>query len=124
MGIFKIFRTAEWDNFQALGDFKGSPDDLRDGFIHFSSEDYLAGTMVRYFKDEAQVVIAKIDNDAGGEAMIWESSRGGGLFPHLYGTLYKQDIVQAWTLSRTAGKAWDLSVIENDLNITFAPSDV
>ena len=124
MGIFKIFRVNEWADFQAIGEFKGSPDDLRDGFIHFSSEDYLAGTLMRYFKDESEIVIAKVENENWGEAMIWESSRGGALFPHLYGTLYKQDVKKFWTLSKKSGEAWELSTLVNDLNITFAPSDI
>ena len=124
MAIFKIFRAQEWAAFQASGEFKGSPDDIRDGFIHFSSEDYLAGTLARYFKDNGEIVIAMVDNPDWGAAMIWERSRGGGLFPHLYAALFRQDVQRFWTLSKAAGEAWHLAALENDLNIVFAPSDV
>lgn len=124
MGIFKIFRTAEWAAFQSGGVFKGSSDDLRDGFIHFSSEDHLAGTMARYFKDEAELIIAKVENANWGEQMKWEGSRGGALFPHLYTALMMADVAQSWTLSKTASAAWDLSTLASDLNIVFAPADI
>lgn len=124
MNIFKIFRINEWEAFQLSGEFKGSLDDLRDGFIHFSSEYYLLGTMARYFKDQGQVVIARAANENWGEMMQWETSRGGGLFPHLYGSLYIKDITQSWRLHQKDGDAWDVSQIASDLKITFAPSDV
>lgn len=124
MGIFKIFRTDEWAEFQRFGEFKGSPDDLRDGFIHFSPEDYLLGTLERYFKDARQLVIAKAENESWGDKMKWEAARGNAMFPHLYAHLYVSDIVQSWIISRPYQNTWDISQISKDLNISFAPSDI
>ena len=61
MAILKIFRTDEWQNFRATGVFSGSADDLRDGFIHFSTEETLAGTLAKYFKDESQIILADVE---------------------------------------------------------------
>jgi len=124
MGIFKIFRMNEWSEFQRIGVFKGSPDDLRDGFIHFSTEDHLLGTLARYFKTDHELVIAKAENDGWGDMMKWEAARGRALFPHLYGYLYLHDISQFWSLSRVGTETWNVSQISNDLNISFAPSDI
>jgi len=124
MGIFKIFRINEWTEFQRTAVFKGSPDDLRDGFIHFSTEDYLLGTLARYFKMDHSLIIAQAKNDGWGDMMKWEVARGQAMFPHLYGHLYPDDILKVWRLSRTGTEPWDISQISNDLNISFAPSDI
>ncbi len=124
MNIFKIFRMPEWQDFERSGVFRGSPDDLRDGFIHFSSEDYLLGTLARYFKDEDEIIIARAENAAWGDKMKWEASRGGGLFPHLYTALYLKDITQSWHLQNPNGRTWDVTPVAAALNIQFAPPDV
>lgn len=85
--IFKILRVPEWQSFQAAKRFAGSPDDLRDGFIHFSTEAQMAGTLEKYFSGEAEVVILEVAVAPLGDALRWEPSRNGALFPHLYGTL-------------------------------------
>jgi uncharacterized protein (DUF952 family) len=85
--IYKIFRPAEWDALQAHGVFAGSADDQRDGFIHFSTADQLAGTLSRHFADAAEVVVAAVAAGPLGETLRWEPSRGGALFPHLYAAL-------------------------------------
>ncbi|MEP6342018.1 MAG: DUF952 domain-containing protein [Maricaulaceae bacterium] len=128
MSIFKIFRTDEWQDFSQAHIFTGSADDVRDGFIHFSSEETLAGTLAKYFKDDAEIVIAQVDNPKWSDHLRWELSRGGASFPHLYTALYLDDVIGHWTLEKageqTSDQAWDLSVIAAACKITFAPSDV
>jgi uncharacterized protein (DUF952 family) len=93
MKLVKIFRAAEWAAFQSTGRFDGSADDLRDGFIHLSSEEQVPGTLERHFADEAGLVLAELGvmDDA---ALRWELSRGGAAFPHLYRPLLRADVVQ------------------------------
>jgi uncharacterized protein (DUF952 family) len=67
--------------------FRGSPDDLRDGFIHFSTAEQTPGTFEKYFAGETGLVLVSVDTRALGSALKWEPSRGGALFPHLYGDL-------------------------------------
>lgn len=85
--IFKILHADEWREATADNVYRGSPDDRRDGFIHFSTAEQAAGTYEKYFSDKADLILAAIDADALGSALKWEPSRGGALFPHLYGDL-------------------------------------
>ena len=82
--IYKIMSAAEWTAFQAAGVFKGSAVDLADGYIHFSAADQAQETAAKYFAGRADLVLLSVDAAALGEALVWEPSRGGALFPHLY----------------------------------------
>jgi uncharacterized protein (DUF952 family) len=84
---FKIFTADEWAQFQADGQFLGAPVDLADGYIHMSTADQVDETLAKHFAGQAGLVIAEINLTALGDAVKWETSRGGALFPHLYGVL-------------------------------------
>ncbi len=92
MLVYKLLHAAEWAAFEADGDFAGSADDLRDGFIHLSAEDQVDGTRAKYFAGAAGVVLVTLDAEALEPALRWEPSRGGALFPHLYRPLTRTDI--------------------------------
>lgn len=85
--IFKIVERGAWDAACRDGMYRGSPDDVRDGFIHFSAPEQVAGTAARHFRGVADLVLVAFDEAALGEALRWEPSRGGSLFPHLYAPL-------------------------------------
>lgn len=93
--IVKLLRAEEWAAFEASGHFAGSPDDRRDGYIHISTPEQVAGTAAKYFAGTAGVVAVTLDAGALGEALRWEASRGGMLFPHLYRPLLLGDVVSA-----------------------------
>jgi uncharacterized protein (DUF952 family) len=82
--IFKILSAAEWRSAQAVGVFNGSEVDRRDGFIHFSTADQLQETAERHFAGQTDLMLLAVWAEALGEALKWEPSRGGDLFPHLY----------------------------------------
>lgn len=82
--IFKIATRDEWATAEAGGKFIGSPDDLRDGFIHFSTRDQLATTLSKHFSDKDDLLLLAVEADHLGDNLKWEASRGGALFPHLY----------------------------------------
>ena len=67
--------------------FAGAPIDIADGYIHLSTADQLAGTVDRHFAGQTDLAIAAVDLESLGDALRWEASRGGQLFPHLYGPL-------------------------------------
>lgn len=92
MIVYKILRREEAAAFDAAGIFAGSADDLRDGYIHLSTAEQTAGTMAKYFAGEA-VVVLTLDTDALGDAIRWEPSRGGALFPHLYRPIDRADVI-------------------------------
>lgn len=84
---FKIFTADQWAQFEADGVFAGAPVDLADGYIHMSTAAQTQGTLDKHFAGQSGLVIAEIDLSGFGDALRWEVSRGGDLFPHLYGTL-------------------------------------
>lgn len=85
--IYKILRQTEWQAARAGGKLTGAPVDIADGFIHFSTAKQVRETAARHFSGEPDLVLLAIDPKQLGEALRWESSRGGDLFPHLYGVL-------------------------------------
>lgn len=85
--IYKILPQAEWAAALAIGQFVGSAVDLADGFIHFSTGAQAAETARRYFKDKPDLAVLVLEAADLGEGLKWEASRGGDLFPHLYGPL-------------------------------------
>jgi uncharacterized protein (DUF952 family) len=85
--IYKILPRAEWAAAQARGVFEGSPVDLADGFIHFSTAAQAQETARRHFTGQADLVVLALETEALGPDLKWEPSRGGDLFPHLYGPL-------------------------------------
>ncbi len=92
MLIYKIFRAAEWAQLQADGQTAGAPIDVQDGFVHFSTAAQAAETAARHFKDEDNLFLLAVNALALGDKLIWEPSRGGQLFPHLYRALRREDI--------------------------------
>ena len=100
--IFKILRPAEWQALGAARRFEGSPDDLRDGFIHFSTAAQISGTLSRHFTSEPEIVILRVASAPLGDALRWEPSRQGALFPHLYRPLRIEEVDESWTLQRGA----------------------
>ena len=85
--IYKICPRSLWDEALRLGRFDGAPVDHADGFIHFSTAAQVEVTAARHFAGEADLVLVAVDADSLGAALRWEPSRGGDLFPHLYGSL-------------------------------------
>jgi uncharacterized protein (DUF952 family) len=85
--IFKLCRASEWAEAERAGTFLGSPVDLRDGYIHFSTAEQVADTAARHFAGVDGLTLLAVDADTLGSALRWEPSRGGALFPHLYGPL-------------------------------------
>ena len=101
--VVKLLRAAEWAAFVADGNFAGSPDDLRDGYIHMSTPGQVAATAAKWFAGEAGLMAVTCDAGALGDALRWEPARGGALFPHLYRDLVMADVVSADPLPSPAG---------------------
>ncbi|WP_261970559.1 DUF952 domain-containing protein [Prosthecodimorpha staleyi] len=93
--IFKIANAAAWTAAEALGRFDGAPVDLADGYIHLSTRAQVAETAARHFAGQADLVLVAVDPASLGAALRYEPSRGGQLFPHLYGHLPLSAV--AWT---------------------------
>ncbi|GLS45811.1 DUF952 domain-containing protein [Methylobacterium brachythecii] len=87
MLVYKICPRALWREAEAAGRFVGAPVDQADGFIHFSTAAQAAETAARHFAGIDDLLLVAVESGALGEALRFEPSRGGDLFPHLYGDL-------------------------------------
>lgn len=85
--IYKICPATQWREAERAGAFQGSEVDRRDGFIHFSTAAQVAETAARHFAGQHGLLLVRVDAGRLGERLKWEPSRGGALFPHLYGDL-------------------------------------
>lgn len=85
--IYKICPASAWREAERQGVYRGSPDDHRDGFIHFSTASQVAETARKHFAGQTGLFLIEVDAEALGEALRWERSRNDELFPHLYGEL-------------------------------------
>jgi len=85
--ILKILTVTEWRAAEQAGAFRGSGIDLTDGYIHFSTPVQAEETAAKHFAGQRDLVLVAVDAETLGASLKWEVSRGGALFPHLYGTL-------------------------------------
>ena len=85
--VYKVLPAARWREAQEKGRFDGSEADLRDGFIHFSTAAQVGETAAKHFAGQNGLLLVSVDAVRLGDALKWEPSRGGALFPHLYGPL-------------------------------------
>jgi len=85
--IYKICSASAWREAERQGVYRGSADDTRDGFIHFSTALQVAETARKHFFGQTGLFLVEVDADALGDALRWEPSRNDELFPHLYGDL-------------------------------------
>ena len=97
MQVFKILREPEWEALRSDGKTRGAEIDLSDGFIHFSTAPQLAETLALHFAGEDGLLILAVRVETLGEALKWEPSRGGDLFPHLYREMSLKDVLWAQT---------------------------
>jgi uncharacterized protein (DUF952 family) len=93
--IYKILSAAEWSAAERSGVFAGAGIDLQDRYIHFSTAAQAEETAAKHFAGQRDLVLVAVDADKLGDAVKWEVSRGGALFPHLYGTLATRDALWA-----------------------------
>jgi uncharacterized protein (DUF952 family) len=85
--IYKICSASAWREAERQGVFRGSADDTRDGYIHFSTASQVTETARKHFFGQTGLFLIAVDADALGAGLRWERSRNGELFPHLYGEL-------------------------------------
>jgi len=99
---YKIVDAAEWRAAVAEGRYDGAAVDLADGYIHMSTEAQLAETARRHFAGRTNLLLLNVDLSRFGDDLIWEPSRGGELFPHLYAPLPVATVTASRALSVTA----------------------
>ena len=90
--VFKICTKSEWQEIKNRGELVGSKKDLEDGYIHFSAEDQLEGTLKKFYSKEKDLILLKVDT-LKLDHLIWEQTSDGNMFPHLYSSLDISNIV-------------------------------
>jgi len=85
--LYKICPATLWRDAERSGVFRGSEVDRRDNFIHFSTSGQVTETAAKHFAGQGDLLLISVDAGRLGDALKWEPSRGGALFPHLYGHL-------------------------------------
>ncbi len=85
--IYKVVSRSMWEEAEAAGVFRGAPIDVQDGFIHFSAANQVVETVAKHFAGQTDLLLVEVDATRLGKALRWEVSRGGELFPHLYGDM-------------------------------------
>lgn len=101
--IYKILSRQEYEALERDGRFDGAPVDRRDGYIHFSLAHQVAETARRHFSGREDLMLVAVDPGRLGAALVYEPSRGGDLFPHLYGAFTIGDVLWAEPLPLEAG---------------------
>lgn len=82
---YKVLTAPEMAALEAEGSFAGAPVDVADGYIHLSTAEQLTETVDKHFAGQDDLHVVAVDLGSFGESLCWEASRGGALFPHLYG---------------------------------------
>ena len=106
--IYKVCSGAVFAESQRLGRFVGMPVDHADGYLHFSTAGQLRETLRLYFAGQSDLVLFRVISAEAGPALRWEASRGGALFPHVYGELAMALVHDHAPLSVAADGAVDL----------------
>jgi uncharacterized protein (DUF952 family) len=104
MLIYKILTAEQWQELQSAGETAGAPIDVSDGYVHFSTATQAAETAAKHFAGQDGLWLLALEADALGDALKWEPSRGGQLFPHLYGPLRMADPLWAKPLPLIDGE--------------------
>ena len=96
--IYKIIDKNEWQKVKDVGPYLGSKKDIEDGFIHFSSEEQVEGTLKKYYSNQKDLLLLKVDT-LKLDHLIWEQASDGNMFPHLYSPLDLSNVVEEFEIS-------------------------
>jgi uncharacterized protein (DUF952 family) len=110
--IYKICPASAWREAERQGVFRGSPVDISDGFIHFSTAAQVEKTARKHFFGQAGLFLIEVDGDALGAALRWERSRNNELFPHLYGELDLGAVVGVLSMRTRSDGTHDMPELE------------
>jgi uncharacterized protein (DUF952 family) len=101
--LYKIMSEQEWETAQAQGIYEGSEVDRKDGFIHLSAAHQVRTTAQKHFSGRTDLLLVSVLEKNLGKNLKWEASRGGDLFPHIYGPLQPDAISEVVPLPLVNG---------------------
>ena len=96
--IFKIIDVKEWQKVKQSENYLGSSKDIEDGYIHFSGEDQVKGTLEKYYSKQENLILLKVET-LKLDHLIWEQASDGNMFPHLYSSLDLSNVVDEYEIT-------------------------
>ena len=96
--VYKICTKSEWQEIKKKGQLTGSKKDLEDGYIHFSGDDQIAGTLKKFYKKQKNLILLKVDT-LKLDHLVWEQGSDGTMFPHLYLPLDTSNVVDEFDIT-------------------------
>ena len=96
--VYKICTKSEWQEIKKKGLLTGSKKDLEDGYIHFSGDDQIAGTLKKFYQNQKDLILLKIDT-LKLDNLIYEQTSDGNMFPHLYSKLDLSNVIDEIQIS-------------------------
>ena len=96
--IFKIIDVDEWQKVKQSETYSGSSKDIEDGYIHFSGEDQVKGTLEKHYSKQKNLVLLKVET-LKLDHLIWEQASDGNMFPHLYSSLDLSNVVDEFEIT-------------------------
>ena len=106
--IFKIIDVKEWQKVRQSETYLGSSKDIEDGYIHFSGEDQVKGTLEKYYSKQENLILLKVET-LKLDHLIWEQASDGNMFPHLYSSLDLSNVVDEFEINLTDNGIHELS---------------
>jgi uncharacterized protein (DUF952 family) len=111
--IFKICSATAWREAERQGVYRGSSDDIRDGFIHFSTASQVGETARKHFSGQTGLLLVAVNSGALGDTLRWERSRNDELFPHLYGELDLSAVTAVRPIRTLSGGSHEIPELES-----------
>ena len=96
--VYKICTISEWQEIKDKGQLIGSKKDLEDGYIHFSGEDQVEGTLKKFYTNQKDLILLKVDT-LKLDHLLWEQASDGNMFPHLYSSLDISNVVDEFEIT-------------------------
>ena len=96
--VYKICTKSEWQEIKSKGQLTGSKKDLEDGYIHFSGEDQLEGTLKKFYPNQKDLILLKVDT-LKLDQLLWEQASDGNMFPHLYSALDISNVIEEFEIT-------------------------
>ena len=95
--IYKICTKSEWQEVKLKERLTGSKKDLEDGYIHFSAEDQVEETLMKFYSNKKDLILLKVDT-LKLDHLLWEQASDGNMFPHLYSSLKISNVVDEFEI--------------------------
>ena len=96
--VYKICTKSEWQEIKVKGQLASSKKNLKDGYIHFSGEEQIEGTLNKFYSNQNDLILLKVDT-LKLDHLLWEQASDGNMFPHLYSSLDVANIVNEFEIT-------------------------